>query len=95
MFKTVKRKVQIEDSTVNEGSRRRFNCQWRFTEKIQLSMKKQILGVTRKMNDFDEWVMRRTVHRMYVANTMVTMTALDTTLKERHIDVSLLTVQYN
>jgi hypothetical protein len=39
MFKTVKRKVQIEDSTVNEGSQRRSNCQWRFMEKIQLSMK--------------------------------------------------------
>ena len=39
MFKTVKRKVQIEDSTVNEGSQRRSNCQRRFTKKIQLSMK--------------------------------------------------------
>ncbi|VDH98669.1 Hypothetical predicted protein, partial [Mytilus galloprovincialis] len=56
------------------------------------AVKKQVV-VPKKLDDFDENVVRRTIHDMYKKKQVVTMPKLQQALKEKDIDVSLSTVK--
>ncbi|CAC5370520.1 unnamed protein product [Mytilus coruscus] len=56
------------------------------------AVKKQVV-VPKKLDDFDESVVRRTIHDMYKKKQVVTMPKLQQALKEKDIDVSLSTVK--
>ncbi|CAC5370131.1 unnamed protein product [Mytilus coruscus] len=56
------------------------------------AVKKQVV-VPKKLDDFDESVVRRTIHDMYKKKQAVTMPKLQQALKEKDIDVSLSTMK--